>query len=57
MQLRSNNIGKIDILNIDTGGCGGPQRTDFIQFLLGAGVVVLEELILNSRYFGSVWWS
>ena len=24
---------------------------------LGGGVVVLKELILNSFYFGKVWWS
>ena len=53
------------------GGCGGLERTDFKQFLLWEGmvlehfeqfllwegVVVLKELILNSFYFGSVWWS
>ena len=31
-------------------------RTDFEQFLLWEGVVVLKELILNSIYFGKVWW-
>ena len=30
------------------GGCGGLERTDFEQFLLWEGVMVLEELILNS---------
>ena len=56
------------------GGCGGLERTDFSQFLLWEGVmvlkelnfeqfllwegvVVLKELILNSFYFGRVWWS
>ena len=43
------------------GGCGGLERTDFQQFLLWkgveVGVVVLKELILNSFYFGTVWWS
>ena len=52
------------------GGCGGLERTDFEQFLLWEGVVVLKELILNSFYFGvvlkvilnsfyfgRVWWS
>ena len=39
------------------GGCGGLERTDFKQFLLWEGVVVLKELILNSFYFGRVWWS
>ena len=34
------------------GGCGGLERTDFEQFLLWEGVVVLKELILNSFYFG-----
>ena len=33
------------------GGCGGLERTDFEQFLLWEGVVVLKELILNSFYF------
>ena len=32
------------------GGCGGLERTDFEQFLLWEGVVVLKELILNSFY-------
>ena len=46
------------ILNISTlGGCGSLERTDFEQFLLWEGVVVLKELILNSFYFGRVWWS
>ena len=35
--------------------CGGLERTDFEQFLLWEGVVVLKELILNSFYFGRVW--
>ena len=35
----------------------GLERTDFEQFLLWEGVVVLKELILNSFYFGRVWWS
>ena len=39
------------------GGCGGLERTDFEQFLLWEGVMVLKELILNSFYFGRVWWS
>ena len=39
------------------GGCGGLERTDFKQFLLWEGVAVLKELILNSFYFGRVWWS
>ena len=50
------------------GGCGGLERThfeqfllkrtDFEQFLLWEGVVtVLKELLLNSFYFGRVWWS
>ena len=39
------------------GRCGGLERTDFEQFLLWEGVVVLKELILNSFYFGRVWWS
>ena len=39
------------------GGCGGLERTDFLQFLLWEGVVVLKELIFNSFYFGRVWWS
>ena len=43
------------------GGCGSPERPDFEQFLLWkgveVGVVVLKELILNSFYSGTVWWS
>ena len=38
-------------------GCGSLERTDFKQFLLWEGVVVLKELILNSFYFGRVWYS
>ena len=34
------------------GGYGGLERTDFKQFLLWEGVVVLKELILSSLYFG-----
>ena len=30
----------------------GLERTDFSQFLLWEGVVVLKELIYNSFYFG-----
>ena len=37
-------------------GCGGLERTNFEQFLLSEGVVVLKGLILNSFYFGRVWW-
>ena len=37
-------------------GSGGLERTDFEQFLLWEGVVVLKELILKSFYFGRVWW-
>ena len=33
------------------------ERTDFEQFLLSKGVVVLKELILNSFHFERVWWS
>ena len=36
------------------GGCGGLERTDFEQFLLWEGVMVLNELILNSFYFERV---
>ena len=32
------------------------ERSDFEQFLLWEGVVVMKELILNSFYFGTVWW-
>ena len=44
--------------------CGGLERPNFEQFLFCrgcggrcGGVVVLKELILNSFYFGTVWWS
>ena len=41
------------ILTISTlGGCGGLERTDFQECL-----IFLKELILNSFYFGRVWWS
>ena len=30
------------------GGCGGLERTDFLQFLFWEVVVVLKELIFNS---------
>ena len=43
------------------GRCGSLERTDCERFLLWkgveVGVVVLKELILNSSYFGRVWWS
>ena len=39
------------------GGCGGLERTDFYQFLLWAGVVVLNEQVFNIFYFGQAWWS
>ena len=43
------------ILTVSTlGGCGGLERTDFLQFILWAGVVVLKNLIFNSFYFGRV---
>ena len=38
-------------------GCGGHERTHFEQFLLWEGLVVLKGMILNSFYFGRVWWS
>ena len=34
------------------GGCGGLERTDFSQFLLWEGVVVLKELILTVSTLG-----
>ena len=37
------------ILTVPTlGACGGLGRTDFQQFLLWEGVVVMKELIFNS---------
>ena len=36
------------------GGCGGLERTDFEQFLLWEGVVVLKELVFYYFYFGRV---
>ena len=39
------------------GGCGSLERTDFEQFLLSEGLVVLKGLSLNSFYFGRLWWS
>ena len=32
------------------GGCDGLERTDFEQFLLWEGVVVLKELILKEQF-------
>ena len=37
-------------------GCGSHEKTDFEQFLLWEGVVVMKELILISFYFERVWW-
>ena len=34
------------------GGCGGLERTDFEQFLLWEGVVVLKELIFTVSTLG-----
>ena len=34
------------------GGCGGTERTNFYQFLLWKGVVVLKELILTVSTIG-----
>ena len=48
---------ELDFTISTLGGCGGLERTDFKQFLLWEGVVVLKELILNSFYFETVWWS
>ena len=39
------------------GGCCGLERTDFEQFVLWECVMLLKEVILNSFYFGKVWWS
>ena len=39
------------------GGCGDHERTDFSQFLLWEGVVIMKELILKSFYFGRAWCS
>ena len=39
------------------GGCGGLERTDFKQFVLWEGVLVLKERVLNSFYFGRMCWS
>ena len=33
-------------------GCGAPERSDFYQFLLLVGVVVLKEEIFNSSALG-----
>ena len=39
------------------GGCGGLARTAFLTVSILEGVVVLQDLIFNSFYFGQVWWS
>ena len=36
---------------------GGLERNDFQHFLLWECVVVLKELIFNSFYVWSAWWS
>ena len=38
-------------------GCGGLETTDCSQFLYWEGVVVWQELLFISFYFGRVWWS
>ena len=44
--------------NLSTlGGSGCLDRTEFSQFLLLEGVLVLKELIFHSLYFGRMWWS
>ena len=49
---------RTDFLTVSTlGRCGGLERTDCSQFLYWEGVVVLQELIFHSFYFGRVWWS
>ena len=46
------------ILTVSTlGGCGGLERTEFQEFLLWEGVVVLKELNFKIFYFGRVLWS
>ena len=39
------------------GGCGGLDRTDFQQFPLWEGMVILTDFIFCSFYFERVWWS
>ena len=39
------------------GGCGGPERTDFLTVSTLEGVMVLKEMIFNRFYFWGVWWS
>ena len=34
------------------GGCGGPERIDFEQFLIWECVVALQELIFKNFYIG-----
>ena len=51
-------LGGTEFLTVFTlTGCGGLERTDFLQFLLWVCLVVLKKLIFNSFYFGRVWWS
>ena len=41
------------ILTVSTfGRCAGPERTDFLPFLLWLGVVVLKELISTVSTLG-----
>ena len=64
---------RTDFSQFHFGGCGGPDRPNFKQFLPWAGVVVLKDLIFHSSilggcgvleitdfysfYFGQVWQS
>ena len=45
------------LISFNFEGCGSLERTDFPQFLLWEGVMVLKELILNSFCFRRVWYS
>ena len=43
-----------DFLAVFTRGCGGLERTDFQQFALRKGVVLLKELIYTRSPWGDV---
>ena len=37
--------------------CGCLDSTNFLQFGIWKGMVILKEVIFNSFTFGRVWWS
>ena len=51
-------LNELIVFTVSTlGGCVVLDRTDFQQFPLWEGVVILKDFIVCSFYFGRVWWS